>query len=102
MPGAEGGGNCAGTKPGETVTVGPAIILGPLDVPSALAQHASELYAKNILNLLTLIVKDGALALDFEDEVIAGTVLTHAGEIRNEAARSAVEGKVSSDTETAK
>ena len=100
--GAEGGGNCAGTKPGETVTVGPAIILGPLDVPSALAQHASELYAKNILNLLTLIVKDGALALDFEDEVIAGTVLTHAGEIRNEAARSAVEGKVSSDTETAK
>ncbi len=40
--------------------------------------------------------------LDFEDEVIAGTVLTHAGEIRNEAARSAVEGKVSSDTETAK
>ena len=47
-------------------------------------------------------MKDGALALDFEDEVIAGTVLTHAGEIRNEAARSAVEGKVSSDTETAK
>lgn len=100
--GAEGGGNCEGTKPGETVTVGPATILAPLDVPSALAQHASELYAKNILNLLTLIVKDGALTLDFEDEVIAGTVLTHAGEIRNEAVRSSIEGKTSSRAEISK
>ncbi|MET4898348.1 NAD(P) transhydrogenase subunit alpha [Sphingomonadaceae bacterium jetA1] len=89
--GAEGGGNCAGTRPGETVTVGPATILGPLNVPAALAQDASELYAKNILNLLTLIVKDGAIVLDFDDEVVAGTVLTHAGEIRNAAARKAVE-----------
>ncbi|WP_454859106.1 NAD(P) transhydrogenase subunit alpha [Rhizobium binxianense] len=63
--GAEGGGNCEGTKPGETVTVGPATIIGPLNVPSALAQHASELYAKNLLNLIRLIVKDGALNLDF-------------------------------------
>ncbi|WP_454628476.1 NAD(P) transhydrogenase subunit alpha [Bradyrhizobium cenepequi] len=100
--GAEGGGNCKGTRPGETVTAGPATILGPLDVPSALAQHASELYAKNVLNLLTLIVKDGALTLDFDDEVIAGTVLTHAGEIRNEAVRSAVEAKVSNNMETSK
>lgn len=88
--GAEGGGNCEGTKPGETVTVGPATIIGPLNVPSALAQHASELYAKNLLNLITLIVKDGALALDFEDEVVAGTTLTHAGEIMNEAVRNSL------------
>ncbi|HEY0120267.1 MAG TPA: NAD(P) transhydrogenase subunit alpha [Rhizobium sp.] len=89
--GAEGGGNCEGTKPGETVTVGPATIVGPLNVPSALAQHASELYAKNLLNLIGLIVKDGALTLDFEDEVIAGATLTHAGEIRNKAVRESLE-----------
>ena len=80
--GAENGGNCEGTKPGETVVAGPANILGPLNIASALAQHASELYAKNLLNLVTLIVKDGALNLDFEDEVVAGTTVTHAGEIR--------------------
>ncbi|MCX8997057.1 NAD(P) transhydrogenase subunit alpha [Rhizobiaceae bacterium BDR2-2] len=89
--GAESGGNCEGTKPGETVTVGPATIVGPLNVPSALAQHASELYAKNLLNLIGLIVKDGALALDFEDEVIAGATLTHAGEIRNKTVRESIE-----------
>ncbi|MDZ5454587.1 NAD(P) transhydrogenase subunit alpha [Labrys sp. ZIDIC5] len=89
--GAEGGGNCEGTKPGETVTVGPATILGPLNVPSALAQHASELYAKNLLNLIVLIVKDGVLNLDFEDEVIAGATLTHAGEIRNKIVRESLQ-----------
>ena len=78
---AESGGNCEGTKPGETVVAGPATILGPLNIPSALAQHSSELYAKNLLNLVTLIVKDGVLNVDFKDEVIAGTMLTHAGEL---------------------
>lgn len=100
--GAESGGNCEGTQPGQTVTVGPVTILGPLDVPSALAQHASELYAKNILNLVTLLVKDGAIALDFEDEVIAGTVFTHGGEIRDGAVRQAIEGMASSGAENAK
>jgi len=100
--GAESGGNCEGTRPGETVTVGPVTILGPLNVPSALAQHASELYAKNVLNLLTLFVKDGAIALDLGDEVIAGTVLTHAGEIRDEGVRKAVEHNDTSCVETAK
>jgi NAD(P) transhydrogenase subunit alpha len=81
--GAEGGGNCEGTVPGESVSVGPVTIIGPLNVPSLLAQHASELYAKNLVSLLELIVKDGAIHLDFEDEVISSTVLAHAGEIRN-------------------
>ncbi|WP_413623491.1 NAD(P) transhydrogenase subunit alpha [Luteibacter sp. Lutesp34] len=89
--GAESGGNCEGTRPGETVTVGPVTILGPLNVPSALAQHASELYAKNVLNLVTSFVKNGAIALDFDDEVIAGTVLTHAGEIRDAGVRKTME-----------
>ncbi|SFW23383.1 NAD(P) transhydrogenase subunit alpha [Luteibacter sp. UNCMF366Tsu5.1] len=88
---AESGGNCEGTVPGETTTVGRATILAPLNVPSLLAQHASELYAKNLLSLLDLIVKDGALSLDLGDEVVAGTLLTHAGEIRQPAARRLVE-----------
>jgi NAD(P) transhydrogenase subunit alpha len=100
--GAESGGNCEGTRPGETVTVGPVTILGPLNVPSALAQHASELYAKNVLNLVTSFVKNGAIALDFDDEVIAGTVLTHAGEIRDAGVRKTMENADTVLAETAK
>jgi NAD(P) transhydrogenase subunit alpha len=90
---AEGGGNCELTKPGETVQVGQVTIVAPLNVPSLLGEHASELYAKNQLNLLELFVKDGALKLDWSDEVLAKTVLTHGGEIKNEAARKALEEK---------
>ena len=86
---AEGGGNCELTKPGETVQVGQVTIVAPLNVPSLLGEHASELYAKNQLNLLELFVKDGALKLDWSDEVLAKTVLTHGGEIKNEAAKKA-------------
>jgi NAD(P) transhydrogenase subunit alpha len=89
---AEGGGNCELTKPGETVQVGQVTIVAPLNVPSLLGEHASELYAKNQLNLLELFVKDGALELDWSDEVLAKTALTHGGEIKNEAAKKAVEG----------
>jgi NAD(P) transhydrogenase subunit alpha len=89
---AEGGGNCELTRPGETVQVGQVTIVAPLNVPSLLGEHASELYAKNQLNLLELFVKDGALGLDWNDEVLAKTVLTHGGEIKNEAAKKAVEG----------
>lgn len=88
---AEGGGNCEYTQPGETIQVGNTTIVAPLNVPSLLAEHASELYSKNQLNLLELFVKDGALAIDWDDEVLAKACLTHAGEIRNEAARKAVE-----------
>jgi len=88
---AEGGGNCEYTQPGETVQVGQVTIVGPLNVPSMLGEHASELYAKNQFNLIELFLKEGAVALDWNDEVIANTALTHAGEIRNEAARKAIE-----------
>jgi proton-translocating NAD(P)+ transhydrogenase subunit alpha len=89
---AEGGGNCEYTQPGQTVQIGQVTLVAPLNVPSLLGEHASELYAKNQLNLLELFVKEGAVRLDFDDEIIARTVLTHAGEIKNEAARKAVEG----------
>lgn len=88
---AEGGGNCEYSQPGETVRVGDVTIVAPLNVPSMLGEHASELYSKNQYNLLELIIKDKAIALDWNDEILAKTVLTHAGEIKNEAARKAVE-----------
>ncbi|HWY23562.1 MAG TPA: NAD(P) transhydrogenase subunit alpha [Nevskia sp.] len=89
---AEGGGNCEYTRPGETIQVGQVTIVAPLNVPSLLGEHASELYAKNQFNLLELMIKDKALKLDWEDEVIAKSCLTHGGEIKNEAAKKAVEG----------
>ena len=89
---AEGGGNCEYSKPGETVQVGQVTIAAPLNVPSLLAEHASELYAKNQYNLLELMIKDKALKLDWSDEVVAKTCLTHEGQIKNEAAKKAVEG----------
>lgn len=99
--GAEGRGNCEGTRPGETVRIGGVTVIGPLNVPSALAQHASELYAKNIVNLLELIVKDGAIHLDFNDEIIAGAVVIHDGEIRNEALRRAIDATTHPNEEIA-
>ena len=77
---AEGGGNCEYTKPGETVRVGQTTIVAPLNVPSLLAEHASELYAKNLLNLLELLIHDGKIAPDWSDEVLAKTALTRANE----------------------
>jgi NAD(P) transhydrogenase subunit alpha len=88
---AEGGGNCEYTKPGETVQVGQVTVLGPLNVPSMLGEHASELYSKNQLNMIELFVKEKAVSLDWSDEVLAKSVLTHGGEIKNEAAKKAVE-----------
>ncbi|MBN6111034.1 NAD(P) transhydrogenase subunit alpha [Xanthomonas bonasiae] len=86
---ADSGGNCEGSAPGQTVEVGPVTIVAPFNVPSALAQHASELYAKNLLNLLELLVRDGALAPDFDDEVVAGTLLTRDGQVCHPTPRAA-------------
>lgn len=76
---AEGGGNCDDTRPGETVRVGPVTIVAPLNVPSLLGADARELYAKNQYNLLALMMKDNVIDIDWNDEILAGTVLTHAG-----------------------
>lgn len=92
---AEGGGNCELTKAGEDIEHHGVVIAGPLNVPSMLAVHASEMYAKNLLNFLTPMIKDGTLAPDWEDEVLAESVLTHQGEIRHEPTRKLVEGDAS-------
>jgi NAD(P) transhydrogenase subunit alpha len=78
---AEGGGNCEDTKPGETAVVGQVTIVAPLNVPSLLGEDASELYAKNQFNLLALMLKDNVVTIDWDDEVLAKTALTHAGKL---------------------
>jgi NAD(P) transhydrogenase subunit alpha len=78
---AEGGGNCEDTKPGETIEVGPVTIVAPLNVPSLLGEDASELYAKNQYNLLLLMMKDNIVKIDWDDEVLAKTALTHDGKL---------------------
>jgi NAD(P) transhydrogenase subunit alpha len=80
---SEGGGNCELTVPGETVNFeGRVTVHGPLNVPSQVPIHASEMYAKNLFNLVSpFISESGELVLDFADEVIAGCVLTRDGEI---------------------
>jgi len=77
---AEGGGNCEDSIPGQTVRIGAVTILAPLDVPSLLGGDASELYAKNQYNLLALMLKDNVIQIDWDDEILSQTVLTHAGE----------------------
>jgi len=78
---AEGGGNCEDTVPGETTRVGAITIVAPLNVPSLLGEDASELYAKNQYALLALMLKDNIITIDWTDEVIAETALTHAGKL---------------------
>jgi H+-translocating NAD(P) transhydrogenase subunit alpha len=85
----EQGGNCELSEPGQTVVAYNVKILAPLNVPSTLAEHASQLYARNVQALLELMVKDGQLELDFEDEVIAGACITRDGEIVHEGAKQA-------------
>jgi NAD(P) transhydrogenase subunit alpha len=66
---AEMGGNCELTKPGQRVTAHGVLILGPLNIPASLPVHASQMYSRNISALLLHLVKDGALRLDWEDEI---------------------------------
>jgi NAD(P) transhydrogenase subunit alpha len=91
---AEAGGNCELTEPGQTITTPNGVrIAGPLNLPSQMAEHASQLYAKNIQSLLELMTdkESGALNLNFEDEIIAGACITRGGDIVHEAARKAAE-----------
>lgn len=89
---AETGGNCELTRPGETVEHGGVAVVGPLNLASMGALHASEMYARNLFNFLALMLKDGALNVDFDDDLVAGTCLTHAGAIRHAPTRQRIEG----------
>lgn len=78
---AEQGGNCELTEPGETTIKNEVTILGPLNIPSMLAYHASQLYSKNMLALLNHLIKEGKPEFDFEDEITLNTTITHQGKI---------------------
>src|SRR6202047_4432735 len=90
---AEQGGNCELTKAGEHVLHAGVKILGPVNLPATLPYHASEMYARNLFNFLKPALPKGELAIDWNDEVFAGAVLTHDGQIKHEATRAAVEGQ---------
>jgi len=86
----EAGGNCELSEAGQTVVESGVKVIAPLNLPSEMATHASQLYAKNVENLLGLLVdEEGNLKLDFDDEIVAGACVTHDGEIVNERAREA-------------
>lgn len=84
---AEGGGNCELTQAGQSILHNGVHVYGPLNVPGMVCNHASELYAKNLFNFLELLIKDGELSIDLEDEIINESLITHAGEIHNEKVR---------------
>jgi H+-translocating NAD(P) transhydrogenase subunit alpha len=88
----EAGGNCELTEPGETVVRHDVKIVSPLNLPSTMAEHSSQLFARNVLALLELFVgEDGALKLDFDDEIVTGACVVRDGEIVNPGARKAVD-----------
>ena len=96
---SESGGNCELTEPGETVEHEGVKILGPVNLPSAMPIHASQLLSRNMYNLISHITEDRAeekdekdlhLALDFEDEIIAATCIAHGGEVRDESIKNAL------------
>jgi H+-translocating NAD(P) transhydrogenase subunit alpha len=89
---AESGGNCELTVPGETVLVNGVKVLGPLNLPSTLSYHASEMYSRNLYNLIKPALDKGVFNIDWTDEVFAGCALTHAGAVRHEATRKLIEG----------
>ena len=88
---AETGGNTEGLKPGEVLDVGGVVIDGTRNIPSTVPVHASQLYSRNVTNLLLLLVKDGNLNLNFDDEIVKGSCVTHGGELVHPRARELLE-----------
>jgi NAD(P) transhydrogenase subunit alpha len=89
---AESGGNVAGSEPGQVVRIGHAQVWGGANVASQMPGPASRLYAQNILNLVTLMTREGAFSPDFDDEIVSGSCVTHDGAVRHEPTRKMLEG----------
>ena len=89
---AETGGNCELSEAGKTIVSANGVsVIGTVNLPASAPVHASEMYARNLYNFLELSLKDGVLTLDWDDELIAKTCVTHAGEIRHEPTRQMIE-----------
>ena len=90
---AESGGNCELTQSGKTVHEHGVTIIGPQNLPARIPFHSSQMYAKNLLSFLTLLVdKDGALVKEFTDEILVASLLVHAGEVRHGPTRDLITG----------
>lgn len=90
---AETGGNCVLTQANETIIHHGVLIHGPVNLPSMLARDASSMYGKNLLNFLQLLIKDGKLNIDWQDPIIAQSVLTHEGIIKHQPTRELIPNK---------
>ncbi|MCH7858586.1 MAG: Re/Si-specific NAD(P)(+) transhydrogenase subunit alpha [Candidatus Marinimicrobia bacterium] len=84
---AEGGGNCELTQPGQTIEMHGVTIMGPVNLPSTIPYHASQMFAKNITTFLHNLLDEGQLNLNLEDEIIRGSLLTYDGEVYNSQVR---------------
>jgi NAD(P) transhydrogenase subunit alpha len=80
---AEAGGNCVLTEPGHIVERHGVTLIGTLNLPSSMAQHASQLYAKNVQSIVKLLAPEGALVVDMDDEIVRESVVTHDGLVVN-------------------
>jgi NAD(P) transhydrogenase subunit alpha len=89
---AERGGNCELTEAGKTVVRHEVTIIGPINLPSSLAYHASQLYSKNLLTLLQSLIREGRLELDLEDEILRSAMVAHDGKIVSPAIESTIGG----------
>ena len=87
---ADQGGNVELSQPDQEVSYNGVTILGPTNLPSSLPVHATQMYAKNLMTLLDVILQDGELRLDLEDEIVDASLVVHAGEVRNERVREAI------------
>jgi NAD(P) transhydrogenase subunit alpha len=81
---AEAGGNCALTEPGQTVERERVTIVGELNLPSTMPVHASQMYSRNVMSFVALLVRDGDLVVDFDDEIVRETCVTHEGRVVKE------------------
>jgi NAD(P) transhydrogenase subunit alpha len=94
MAAGQGGGNCALSEPDKTVEKYGVSIIGATNLPATVPQHASQLYARNITSLLSGLIKDGALNLDFGDEITAEACLTHDGKVLHKPTLAALAKKI--------
>lgn len=90
---AEAGGNCELTEANQVIDHQGVKIYGPINLPSMLAHDASSMYAKNVVNFLKLLIKDGKVAIDWADPILAQSVLTHEGSIKHQATNELIQGK---------
>jgi NAD(P) transhydrogenase subunit alpha len=86
------GGNCAISKPDQTIERGGVTIMAPLNLAATVPVHASQLYSRNVTAFLSLIIKDGELNIDMSDDVIGPSCVTHQGKVVNSRVNAMLEG----------